>query len=94
MNPSSYTSIRKILRYRTPEGRKPFGEWLSALKDRGGCARILARLDRLLFGPGYRVYFGRDGEAIVVLLCGGDKSSQTADIQRAQEYWKDYLRRK
>ncbi len=41
------------------------------------------------FGPGYRVYFGQDGERIVVLLIGGDKKSQAADIKRAHEYWDD-----
>jgi putative addiction module killer protein len=43
---------------------------------------------RMPFGPGYRVYFGRDGESIVLLLCGGDKSTQSADIERAKQYWK------
>ena len=47
-----------------------------------------ARLD---FGPGYRVYFGRDGSSTVLLLLGGDKSSQSSDIKKAQEYWKRYL---
>jgi putative addiction module killer protein len=42
------------------------------------------------FGPGYRVYFGRDGETIVVLLGGGDKSTQERDIQAAIERWRDY----
>lgn len=49
---------------------------------------------RFHFGPGYRVYFGLDEGRIVILLCGGDKSSQTVDIDRAHEYWLDYLRRK
>lgn len=49
---------------------------------------------RFHFGPGYRVYFGLDGSIMVILLCGGDKSSQLADIRRADEYWQDYLRRK
>ena len=44
------------------------------------------------FGPGYRVYFGNDGDAIAVLLCGGDKKSQDADIRKAKEYWADYWR--
>ncbi|MGK5085748.1 type II toxin-antitoxin system RelE/ParE family toxin [Bdellovibrionota bacterium FG-1] len=43
------------------------------------------------FGPGYRVYYGNEGDRIVVLLCGGDKGTQTRDITKAQEYWKDYL---
>lgn len=44
-------------------------------------------------GPGYRVYVGRHGAALVILLCGGDKRSQDADIQRAKEYWLDWKRR-
>jgi putative addiction module killer protein len=46
---------------------------------------------RLNFGPGYRVYFGKDGETIVILLCGGDKSSQSQDIMIAKRCWKEYL---
>jgi putative addiction module killer protein len=46
---------------------------------------------RLFFGPGYRIYFGEDGNTMVVLLSGGDKNSQQRDIQRAQFYWKEYL---
>ena len=46
---------------------------------------------RLKFGAGYRVYFGEDGETIVVLLCGGDKSTQKKDIETAKRYWQDYL---
>ena len=44
-------------------------------------------------GPGYRVYVGRHGAALVILLCGGDKRSQDADIKRAKEYWLDWKRR-
>jgi putative addiction module killer protein len=44
---------------------------------------------RIHVGPGYRVYFGRNGNAVVILLCGGDKGSQDRDIERAQEYWRD-----
>ncbi len=45
---------------------------------------------RLFFGPGYRVYFGEDGNTIVVLLTGGDKRSQTKDTETAKKYWKEY----
>jgi putative addiction module killer protein len=45
---------------------------------------------RVDVGPGYRVYYARAGSAIVLLLCGGDKSSQRADIESARSYWKDY----
>jgi len=41
------------------------------------------------FGPGYRVYFGVDGN-LVVLLNGGDKASQSRDIAKAREHWTDY----
>lgn len=45
---------------------------------------------RFFFGAGYRVYFAEDGDTIVVLLCGGDKSSQHRDIQQAQASWQEY----
>ncbi len=45
---------------------------------------------RISFGPGYRVYFGEDGDTDVVLLCGGDKSTQHADIEKAKRNWVDY----
>lgn len=48
---------------------------------------------RMHFGPGYRVYFAEDGDVIVVLLCGGDKSTQARDVERAQQYWNDYKER-
>ena len=46
------------------------------------------------FGPGYRVYFGKDGEKIVILLGGGSKKRQSADISAALVYWQDYKKRK
>ena len=48
---------------------------------------------RVHVGAGYRVYCGRRSNTVVVLLCGGDKGSQTADIKRAKEYWADWKRR-
>jgi putative addiction module killer protein len=48
---------------------------------------------RFTFGGGFRVYFGLDGDQILILLIGGDKSSQSKDIKLAQDYWLDYLRR-
>lgn len=48
---------------------------------------------RVHVGPGYRVYCARHGKAVVVLLTGGDKSSQQADIKRAKEFWADWKRR-
>lgn len=48
---------------------------------------------RLFFDGGLRVYFGRDGDKIIVLLSGGDKSSQKRDIEKALEYWRMYHER-
>ena len=45
---------------------------------------------RIHFGPGYRVYFGKVANTILLLLCGGDKSSQQRNIERAKIYWQDY----
>jgi hypothetical protein len=45
---------------------------------------------RIDFGPGYRVYFAEDGPVIVLLLIGGDKSTQTKDIKTARKYWNEY----
>lgn len=49
---------------------------------------------RIEFGPGYRIYFGRDGDRLVILLGGGTKKRQQHDIRNAQAYWADYRRRK
>ncbi len=49
---------------------------------------------RINFGPGYRVYFGRDGETIVVLLGGGTKKRQSDDVKAAVACWLDYRTRK
>ena len=48
---------------------------------------------RIHYGPGYRVYYGKTGKRIVLLLCGGNKTSQQQDIKRAKQYWQDYRRR-
>jgi putative addiction module killer protein len=49
---------------------------------------------RIDFGPGYRIYFGRDGDRLVILLAGGTKSRQQNDIVTAQKRWADYKKRK
>ena len=80
-----------------------FSQWLDALRDLNGRARIQARIARLAdgnpgdvrpvgegvsemridYGPGYRVYFRRRGHELVILLAGGDKSTQASDIRLA-----------
>lgn len=49
---------------------------------------------RLDFGPGFRVYFGRDGDVLVILLAGGTKKRQQRDIEAARTRWAEYKRRK
>lgn len=61
-------------------GAKPEGEGISAL--------------RIDFGPGYRVYFGQDGELLIILLAGGTKRRQDGDIQLARALWAEYKKRK
>lgn len=53
----------------------------------GGAGIFEIRID---YGPGYRLYFGKNGTTIVILLTGGDKGSQSRDIAKAKQYWRDY----
>lgn len=61
------------------------GDWKSV-----GSGVCELRIDH---GPGYRVYFGQEGTTLVLLLCGGEKSTQSKDIEKAHGYWKDYKAR-
>ena len=58
----------------------------------GDCKPLGAGVSELRvdIGPGYRVYFGRAGEGIILLLCGGDKRRQHDDITQAKRYWSTY----
>ncbi len=49
---------------------------------------------RIDFGPGYRIYFGKDGDTLVILVGGGTKKRQQQDIATAQARWQDYKQRK
>ena len=49
---------------------------------------------KLDFGPGYRIYFGKDGDQLVILLGGGTKKRQTRDISADLANWQDYKRRR
>jgi putative addiction module killer protein len=53
-----------------------------------GCSSLYEL--RIAYGSGYRVYFGKEGKEIVILLMGGDKGSQLRDIAKAQRYWLEY----
>lgn len=49
---------------------------------------------RIDSGPGYRIYFGRDGDTLIVLLGGGTKNRQQKDIETARRLWRDYRNRR
>jgi putative addiction module killer protein len=49
---------------------------------------------RIDFGPGYRIYFGKDGDRLVILVEGGTKKRQQEDIKTAMARWQDYKQRK
>ncbi|MGD9601735.1 MAG: type II toxin-antitoxin system RelE/ParE family toxin [Gammaproteobacteria bacterium] len=66
--------IRIVARLRQAEGGN-LGDWAAVA---GGLSEM-----RIHFGPGYRLYFTRRGRVLVVILCGGTKSTQTRDIRRA-----------
>ena len=48
---------------------------------------------RAVFGSGYRIYYGNENDKVILLLCGGNKSTQKKDVKMAVGYWKDYLLR-
>ena len=56
-----------------------------------GTGVLACRIDS---GPGYRVYFGREGDALIILLGGGTKTRQQKDIKTAHDLWQEYRRRK
>lgn len=63
---------------------------LGNLKSVGGGVQEV----KIDYGPGYRVYIGRDGDKLVILLAGGAKKRQQKDIEQAQRYWDTYKLRK
>src|SRR3989338_2080245 len=58
----------------------------------GKCASLGLGIDemKIYYGPGYRIYFARAGSKIILLLCGGDKSTQSEDVRTAYRYWQNY----
>ncbi|MGE3954876.1 MAG: type II toxin-antitoxin system RelE/ParE family toxin [Parachlamydiales bacterium] len=49
---------------------------------------------RIHSGPGYRLYFGKRSKEVILLLCGGDKGSQSKDVEKAKIYWKAHKEKK
>jgi len=80
----------KIMRYRIKERLDRVA--LGNLGDHKGVGHGVFEL-RFKFSSGYRVYYAEEGDKIILLLCGGDKSSQQKDIKNAIAYWQDYLSR-
>ena len=73
----------------TAQTKLGLGNW-SNVKGVGGGV-----YERVIdFGPGYRIYFGKDGDKVVILLAGGTKKRQDIGITSAKERWQDYKRRK
>jgi putative addiction module killer protein len=66
----------------------------AALPAGQGCEHAGVLEYRIDFGPGYRIYFGKDGDALVILLGGGTKKGQQHDIAAAHARWKGYKQRK
>jgi putative addiction module killer protein len=82
LDPTAAAKVATAL-YRMEEGN------LSNLKPLGqGVAEY-----RINFGPGYRIYIGQRGKVLVILLGGGTKKGQNADIRLAQQRWRDYKKR-
>lgn len=81
--------VRAALKVRTALARIETGN-LGDVKSVGD--GVLER--RINFGPGYRVYFGRDGDEVVILLTGGTKRRQQSDIKAAKALWVEYKARK
>lgn len=80
--------IRARARIAARIGRLALGNFGDCKPIRDGVSEL-----RVDYGPGYRVYFGKVGKTIVLLLCGGDKRTQEADIERAVMYLQDFKRR-
>lgn len=81
--------VKAALKVRTALARIETGNFGDVKSVGGGVSER-----RINFGPGYRLYFGRDGDALVILLAGGTKRRQQNDIDTAKDLWADYKRRK
>ena len=80
------------------KGRAKIRERIARLRlgNQGDCEPVGEGISelRIHYGPGYRVYFGKAGKQLVILLVGGTKRTQKKDIKIAKLFWKDYKERK
>ncbi len=81
--------VQAALKIRTAVARMENGNFSNAEAVGQGVSEY-----KLDFGPGYRIYFGKDGDKLVILLGGGTKKRQSRDIEIAKLLWKDYKHRK
>ncbi len=82
-------NVQAALKVRTAIARMENGNFSNTKSVGQGVSEY-----KLDFGPGYRIYFGKDGVKLVILLGGGTKKRQQRDIDVAQNHWKAYKRRK
>ena len=95
-------STKELQFYTATNNKKPFNEWLKKINEptQGSNdawidlvqAIIFLKLRRQ-FGPGYRIYFAEIDGIIILLLCGGDKNTQSRDIKKAKQYWQEFIKR-
>ena len=95
---------KEIKKLELQNGLVPFDEWFDSLRDRKMQAAVDSRLARVRagnFGDSksvgdgvfeLRIYYGMQGRQVVVLVGGGDKGSQSRDIRRAQQLWKEFVK--
>ena len=92
-----------VLEYLDRTGSSPFAAWFHGLDAVGLELRKFSNVKgvgagvfeyRIDSGPGYRIYFGKDGDAVVILVGGGMKKRKEKDIADAHERWTDYKKRK
>jgi putative component of toxin-antitoxin plasmid stabilization module len=83
----------RVEHYLNSDGRDLIERWLDGIRDRRALVSIERRIARIE-GAGYRVYYAQADQVVVLLLCGGDKSTQDADVNRAVKCWDDFQRRR
>jgi len=83
---ASLRDVRAVAIVRARLNRIRLGNFGDCRSVGGGVEEL-----RIDFGPGYRIYYGREGALVVILICGGTKRTQARDIVNAQKQWKEYL---
>ena len=98
-----YDDKRRVKYLQFPSGKEPFKDWVKKLDkkerlvirghiERVAEKRILGIFEiKIYFRSGLRVYFALEGEYIILLLLGGNKTSQVRDISLAKKYWRNYV---